>query len=121
MYRYRSYNQSAQKAFGYAIKVALFERSISMPYLCTLLTSQGFKYNYKGLQAALDGKSTSNLNFNYYANIFNVLSLPLPTTEYLHNSYLKWLSIQAFKLNRRNENRIKKGLLPVTSISTRVK
>ncbi len=81
----------------------------------------GIKYTYNGVASFLFNKSTSNLSFTYVSNIYEVLNLPIATPQYLFESYQRWEQIKAFKLDRRNANRIKKGLDPVNSISTRVK
>ena len=123
MQRYRQYSFALQKSLFYAIKVALFERSISVPILVNELNkkSLGIKYTVDSLHNCSTGKNTSSISLHYYSNVYIHLGLPLPTTEYLHQCYLRWEEIKAFKLNRRNANRIKKGLAPVNSISTRVK
>jgi hypothetical protein len=121
MYKYRQYNLAFHHCLNLPIRVALFERSISVPYLCTLLELKGFKYNVYGVNSFLMNTNISNLNFNYVSNIYEALNLPLPTPQYLYDSFKRWEEIKAFKLERRNTNRIKKGLLPVTSISTRIK
>lgn len=121
MYTYRKYNLSFHHCLNLPIRIALFERSISVPYLCTLLKLKGFKYTVSSLNTFLLNRSTSYINFTYVANIYEVLNLPLPTPQYLFESFQRWEEIKAFKLERRNTNRIKKGLLPVTSISTRIK
>jgi hypothetical protein len=123
MQQYRTYSFALQKSLFYAIKVALFERSISVPILVKELNKKplGIKYTVDSLHNCSNGKNTTSISLHYYSNVYIHLGLPLPTTEYLHQCYLRWLSIQSFKLERRNANRIKKGLLPVNSISTRIK
>jgi len=121
MYKYRKYNLSFHHCLNLPIRIALFERSISVPYLCTLLQSKGFKYTVSGLNSFLMNTNTSYLNFTYVANIYEVLNLPIATPQYLYESFLRWEQIKQFKLDRRNANRIKKGLQPVNSISTRIK
>ena len=121
MYKYRQYNLAFHHCLNLPIRVALFERSISVPYLCTLLELKGFKYNVYGVNSFLMNTNIYNLNFNYVANIYEALNLPQPTPQYLYDSFKRWEEIKAFKLERRNTNRIKKGLLPVTSLSPRIK
>ena len=121
MYRYRKYNLAFHYCLNLPIRIALFERSISVPSLCTLLELNGFKYTVSGINSFLLNSNTSYLNFTYVANIYEVLDLPIPTPEYLYRSYLRWEEIKQFKLERRNTNRVKKGLLPVKSLSTRIK
>lgn len=121
MYKYREYNLAFHNCLNLPIRVALFERSISVPSLCSLLELNGFKYTVYGVNSFLMNISTSYLNFTYVANIYEVLNLPIPTPEYLYQSYLRWEEIKQFKLERRNANRVKRGLLPVKSLSTRIK
>ena len=121
MYKYRQYNFCFQKCLNYPIRVALFEQNISVNTLLSMVQGKGIKYTYFGLAAFIDGKNISNLSLTYISNLYEALSLPCPDANYLLESYNKWLSIKAFKLDRRNANRIKKGLQPVNSISTRIK
>ncbi len=123
MQTYRTYSYSFQKALFYPIKVALFERSISLPMLVKELNKQplGINYTLSSLDNCFKGQNNASISLHYYSNIYNILSLPLPTPQYLYDSYLRWEEIKAFKLERRNTNRIKKGLSPVTSISPRIK
>jgi len=121
MYDYRKHNQSIHLMLSYPIKVTLHERSINLPYVINLLEQKGFKYSYNGVKSSINGYNSSNINFNYFTNIYSVLGLPVMTIELLNEYYQRWLDIQSFKLERRNANRIKKGLQPVNSISTRIK
>lgn len=107
--------------FSYPIRVALYERKMSVKELIKLLKSKGFIYDFNLLQITLQGKATNHFTLHYFTHIYRVLNLPLPDAEYLLTSYQRWEQIKAFKLDRRNANRIKKGLQPVNSISTRIK
>lgn len=94
---------------------------MSVNKLTKLLRSKGFIYDFHLLSIVLRGKANNHFTLHYFTHIYNVLSLPMPTPEYLYKSYLRWEEIKQFKLERRNANRIKKGLQPVNSISTRIK
>jgi len=107
--------------FSCPIKVALFDRKLSLNKFVLLMKSKGFIYDYYLLKVVLDGKATNQFNLHYFTHLYNVLNLPMPTPEYLFNCHQRLIEIKAFKLERRNANRIKKGLDPVNSISTRVK
>ena len=113
MYQYRKYNHSLHRCLNLPIRVALFERSISINTLVSLVNSKGIKYTYNGVTSFLFNKSTSNLSFTYVANMYEALSLPMPTPQYLYESYQRWEQIKQFKKERRNTNRIKRGLEPI--------
>jgi len=123
MQLYRKHSFSLQKLLFYPIKVALFERSISVPMLAHELNkrSTGIKYTANGLHNCFYGKNTSSISLHYYSNIYNYLNIPCVSPQYLFESFQRWEQIKAFKFDRRNANRIKKGLQPVNSISTRIK
>lgn len=121
MYKYRQYNFGFEKCLNCPIRVALFEQNISVNTLLSMVQGKGIKYTYFGLSAFIDGKNISNLSLTYISNLYEVLNLPIATPEYLYKSYLRWEEIKQFKLDRRNANRLKKGLLPVKTISTREK
>ena len=123
MQTYRQYSFTLQKSLFYPIKVALFERSISVPTLVKELNAKplGIKYTLHGLENCFKGINTASISLHYYSNIYIHLSLPLPTIEYLHYSFQRWEEIKALKLDVRNTNRIKRGLLPVNSLSRRIK
>lgn len=116
-----SFKAQSYLIFSYPIRVALYERKMSVKELIKLLKSKGFIYDFNLLQITLQGKATNHFTLHYFTHIYRVLNLPLPDAEYLLNSYQRWNEIKAFKLERRNANRIKKGLEPVNSISTRIK
>jgi len=123
MQTYRDYSFSFQKLLFYPIRVALFERSISVPTLVNQLNLKGIKiaYTANGINACIMGTNTNSISLHYISNIYEILSLPIATPQYLFESFQRWEQIKAFKLDRRNANRIKKGLQPVNSISTRIK
>jgi hypothetical protein len=121
MYSNRTFSLSLQKTLNLPVKIALFERNLSLRGLTYMLNQTRYKYTYSSLNAFMYGINSNSLSFNYVSNIYEALNLPQPTPQYLYESFLRWEEIKAFKLERRNTNRIKKGLQPVTSISTRIK
>lgn len=118
---FNQFKSSCLSLLSYPIKVTLYERKLTKKNLIKLLAKDGYNYNYYLMVVTLDGKANNQFNLHYFTNIYNILSLPLPTPQYLFDSFKRWEEIKQFKLDRRNTNRIKKGLLPVTSISTRIK
>ena len=118
---FNQFKSSFLSLLSYPIKVTLYERKLTKKKLIKLLAKNGYNYNYYLLVVTLDGKANNQFNLHYFTNIYKVLSLPLPTPQYLFDSFKRWEEIKKFKLDRRNANRIKKGLLPVTGISTRIK
>ena len=106
--------------YGTPIRVELYERKMTLKELINLLKSKGFIYDYYLLKVSLDGKATNNFNLHYFSHIYKVLNINLDNDTF-YTYALRWEQIKAFKLDRRNANRIKKGLLPVNSISTRIK
>ena len=118
---YHSFKARSYTIFSTPILVELFERKMTLKQLINLLAKNGFIYKYDLLKIVLRGKATNNFTLHYFTHIYRVLNLPMPTPEYLFNCHQRLIEIKAFKLDRRNANRIKKGLLPVNSISTRIK
>lgn len=118
---YHSFKARSYTIFSTPILVELFDRKMTLKQLIDLLAKNGFIYKYDLLKIVLRGKATNNFTLHYFTHIYRVLNLPLPDAEYLLNSYQRWEQIKQFKLDRRNANRIKKGLQPVNSISTRIK
>lgn len=118
---FNRFKSTSLRLFGCPIRVELFDRKMSLNDLVILLKKNGFIYDYYLLKVVLDGKATNNFTLHYFTHIYRVLNLPMPTPEYLFNCHQRLIEIKAFKLERRNANRIKKGLQPVNSISTRVK
>lgn len=115
MQQYRQHSFNLQKLLFYPIKVALFERSISIPILANELNKRsiGINYTSNSLHNCFYGKNTSSISLHYYSNIYSYLSLPVATPQYLFESYQRWEQIKQFKKDRRNTNRIKKGLEPI--------
>jgi len=117
---FNRFKSTSLRLFGCPIRVELFDRKMSLNDLVILLKKNGFIYDYYLLKVVLDGKATNQFNLHYFTHIYRVLNIPL-TGEVLYTSIQRWEQIKAFKLDRRNANRIKKGLEPVNSISTRIK
>jgi len=103
------------------IRVALYERKMTLKELVEILAKKGFIYDYHLLCVVVRGKAHNHFTLHYFTHIYRVLNLPMPTPEYLYQSYLRWEDIKSIKLEQRNANRIKRGLLPVDSLSTRIK
>ena len=106
--------------YGTPIRVELYERKMTLKELIKLLAKYGFIYDYYLLKVSLDGKATNNFNLHYFSHIYKVLNITLDNDTFYTYAF-RWEQIKAFKLDRRNANRIKKGLQPVNSISTRIK
>ena len=106
--------------YGTPIRVELYERKMTLKELINLLKSKGFIYDYYLLKVSLDGKATNNFNLHYFSHIYKVLNITLDNDTF-YTYALRWEQIKQFKLDRRNANRIKKGLLPVTNLSRTAK
>jgi len=113
MYNNRTFSLSLQKTLNLPIRVALFDRKLSVKDLSLLMNKTAYKYSYTGLHAFCYGVNTASINFNYVYNLYKALSLPIPTPQYLYESFQRWEEIKAFKKNRRNTNRIKRGQEPI--------
>jgi hypothetical protein len=118
---FNTFKQLSFSLYSYPINVRLFDLKMNLKEFIILMNKKGLKYDYELLKVVLRGKANNSFNIHYFTHIYEALNLPLPTPEYLYDSFTRWEEIKAFKLERRNTNRIKKGLLPVTSISTRIK
>lgn len=110
---FNSFKSTSYLLYSYPIKVSLFERKMSVNKLTKLLKSKGFIYDFHLLCIVLRGKANNHFTLHYFTHIYNVLGLPLPTPEYLHTCYVKHKDIENFKKERRNTNRIKRGLEPI--------
>ena len=109
---FNQFKSSCMSLLSYPIKVALYERKLTKKDLIKLLAKHGFVYDYYLMVVSLDGKA-NNFSLHYFTHIYNVLGLPMPTPDYLYESYQRWEEIKQFKKQRRNANRIKKGLEPI--------
>jgi len=72
---------------GKPIKAECKRRGISLMQLHRELIANGYKYNYTSLVNALRGVNPYVINFNYFSRIYEYLSLPYPTMDYL-NSFM---------------------------------
>ena len=115
MYNYRQYSFSFQKSLSYPIRVALFERSLSLPMVVVELNKKGLKgkYTANGIRQIFIGNNISNIGTFHLSNIYEHLNLPQPTPQYLYDSWLRWEEIKKFKKERRNANRVKRGQEPI--------
>jgi hypothetical protein len=98
--------------YGTPIRVELYERKMTLKELIELLAKYGFVYDYYLLKVSLDGKATNNFNLHYFSHIYRVLNIKLDSSTF-YSSALRWEEIKQFKKERRNINRIKRGLDPV--------
>ena len=98
--------------YGTPIRVELYERKMTLKELINLLKSKGFIYDYYLLKVSLDGKATNNFNLHYFSHIYKVLNITLDNDTF-YTYALRWEQIKQFKKERRNTNRIKKGLEPI--------
>tara|TARA_R110000868_G_scaffold50875_3_gene161976 strand:- start:1401 stop:1664 length:264 start_codon:yes stop_codon:yes gene_type:complete len=81
--------------------------------LVKLLAKDGLIYDYALLCVIVRGKANNHFNLHYFTHIYNILNLPFPSPEYLHNSFLKWQEIKQFKKEQLNISKIKRGLPPI--------
>jgi hypothetical protein len=117
---FNHFKHTSMKLYSYPIRVKLYDLKLSKKAFIKILASNGLIYDYNLMCAVLEGRATSNFSINYFTHLYRVLNLAL-TIELLSSSVIRWEEIKQFKLDRRNANRIKKGLQPVNSISTRIK
>jgi len=109
---FNSFKHTSMKIYSYPIRVALFERNLTRNQFIKILAKHGLIYEYYLLSAVLEGKASSNFNLHYFSHLYRVLNIPL-TGEVLYTSIQRWEEIKQFKKQRRNTNRIKKGLEPI--------
>jgi hypothetical protein len=117
---FNHFKHTSMALYSYPIRVALFDLKLTRNQFIKILAKHGLIYEYYLLSAILEGKASSNFNLHYFSHLYRVLNIPF-SFDTLATSIQRWEEIKAFKLERRNANRIKKGLLPVNSISTRIK
>ncbi len=116
-----NFKATSYRLYSYPIRVKLYELKMPLKSMINLLSSKGFIYDYDLLKIIFNGGATNHFNLHYFTHIYNVLGLPMPTPEYLYKSWLRWEEIKAIKLEQRNAGRLKRGLPPVKSLSTREK
>ena len=109
---FNSFKHTSMKIYSYPIRVALFERKLSRNQFIKILSKKGLIYEYYLLSAILEGKASSGFNLHYFSHLYRALNIPL-TIDTLFTSAIRWDEIKQFKKERRNTNRIKRGLEPV--------
>lgn len=110
---YDAFKAHSYLLFSYPIRVALFERKTSVKELIKMLAKKGYIYDFNLLQITLQGKANNHFTLHYFTHLYKILSLPYPSPEYLYKSFVRWEEIKEFKKERRNTNRIKRGLEPI--------
>lgn len=110
---YVQFKSTSLSLFGIPIRVELYERKMSLRAFILLLKSKGFVYDYYLLKVVLDGKANNHFNLHYFTHLYDVLSLPFPSADYLHKSHLKWQEIKQFKKEQLNISKIRRGLSPI--------
>ena len=110
---FNRFKSTSFSLYSYPIHVALYEQKMSKKQLIKLLAKDGLIYDYYLLVVVLDGKASNNFNLHYFSHIYNILNLPFPSPEYLHNSFLKWQEIKQFKKEQLNISKIRRGLPPI--------
>lgn len=109
---FNSFKHSSMFMYGCPIRAALYDRKMTKKKLIELLAQYGLIYNYRLLCAVLEGRASSNFNLHYFSHIYRVLNIPI-NAHTVYNGLLRWEEIKQFKKQRRNTNRIKKGLEPI--------
>lgn len=117
---FNQFKRTSMLMYSYPIRVKLFDLKLSKKAFIKILAKKGLIYDYYLMCAVLEGRASSSFSINYFTHLYKALNITL-TIDLLTHSFKRWEEIKAFKLDRRNANRIKKGLQPVNSISTRVK
>jgi hypothetical protein len=110
---YVQFKSTSLSLFGIPIRVELYERKMTLRAFILLLKSKGFIYDYYLLKVVLDGKANNHFNLYYFTHLYDVLSLPFPSADYLHKSHLRWQEIKQFKKEQLNISKIKRGLSPI--------
>jgi hypothetical protein len=93
--------------YSIPIRVELYERKITLKGFTKLLAKKGLIYDYSLLCVVVRGKANNQFNLHYFTHMYNVLNLPFPTPEYLHNSFIRWQEIKEFKKARLISNKKK--------------
>lgn len=94
------------------IRVNLYDRKMTLKELVKLMAKKGYVYDYDLLCIIVRGKAHNHFTLHYFTHIYNVLGIEL-SIDTLFTSYQRWEQIKQFKKDRRNTNRIKKGLEPI--------
>jgi len=109
---FNSFKNRSMALYGYPIRVKLFDLKLSKKAFIKILAKHGLNYDYFLMCAMLEGRASSGFNLHYYSHLYRFLNIPL-TGEVLYTSIQRWEEIKQFKKQRRNTNRIKKGLEPI--------
>jgi hypothetical protein len=117
---FNHFKHTSMKLYSYPIRVALYDLKLTRNQFIKILAKNGLIYEYYLLSAVLEGKASSNFNLHYFSHLYRVLNIPL-NIDTLCNSVIRWNEIKAYKLEQRNINRVKRGLLPVNSLSRKLK
>ncbi len=117
---FNSFKHRSMALYSYPIRVALYERKLTKNAFIKILAKHGLIYEYYLLCAVLEGKASINFNLHYFSHLYRVLNIPF-SFDTLATAVKRWEEIKAIKLEQRNAGRIKRGLPPVKSLSTREK
>jgi hypothetical protein len=109
---FNSFKNISMALYGYPIRVKLYDLKLSKKAFIKLLASNGLIYDYYLMCAMLEGRASSGFNLHYFSHLYRALNIPL-TIDTLCSSFIRWNEIKQFKKERRNTNRIKKGLDPI--------
>jgi hypothetical protein len=99
--------------YSIPIRVALYERKMTLQGLVKLLAKNGLNYDYALLCVVVRGKANNHFNLHYFTHIYNILNLPFPSADYLFESFLRWEEIKQFKKEQLNISKIRRGLSPI--------
>ena len=105
IYPYTKHNILFGRILIAPIKVALFDRKMTINALVLLLKTNGIKLNYEGLKTAMRGTNPYIKSIDYYSKIYFCLNLPEPSAEYLLKCNLRLEEIKIIKSKRAQENK----------------
>ena len=104
-YLYTKYDLALGKTLAAPIKVALFEKKMTVKELLKLLKNNGVNLNYDGFKSAMKGTNPYIKYLVYYSKIYFYLGLPEPSAEYLLKCTLRLEEIKTIKSVRAQENK----------------
>jgi hypothetical protein len=110
---FNRFKHTSMLMYSYPIRVYLYERKMSKKQLIKILSKDGLIYDYYLLCAVLEGRASSNFSLHYFTHLYSSLSLPIPTLQYLFDSFLRWEEIKQFKKEQLNISKIRRGLSPI--------
>lgn len=117
---FNHFRHTSMKIYSYPIRVKLYDLKLSKNAFIKILAKHGYIYDYYLMCAVLEGRATSNFSLHYFSHLYRVLNIPF-SFDTLATAVKRWEEIKAIKLEQRNAGRIKRGLQPVKSLSTREK